>query len=113
MSVLRLLADWTPVARAVLSFMSRPKDVKNAKFYAESNGASIVSRNQVIVPQFGSSYIVSFCFRKVYCTYRRRTLEVPYRSCQKYGAYEKNDVSLCFSVPELEDAKNAKVKFAN
>ena len=38
MSVLCLLADWAPVARALLSFISRPKDVKNAKFYAESNG---------------------------------------------------------------------------
>jgi hypothetical protein len=72
--------------------------------------ASIVSQNQVIPPQFDSSF---FRCRKVYCTYLRRTLEVLYRSCQKYGAYEKNDVSLCFSVPELEDAKNAKVKFAN
>jgi hypothetical protein len=25
---------------------------------------------------------------------------------------KKNDVSVCFSGPELEDAKNAKVKFA-
>jgi hypothetical protein len=38
---------------------------------------------------------------------------VHYRSCQKFGAYEKNDVSMCFSGPELDDAKNAKVKFAN
>ncbi len=30
--------DWTPETSAVLTFMSRPKDVKNAKFCAESNG---------------------------------------------------------------------------
>ncbi len=30
--------DWTTETRAVLTFMSQPKDVKNAKFCAESNG---------------------------------------------------------------------------
>ncbi len=30
--------DCVPVTRAVLSFMSRHKDIKNAKFYAEFNG---------------------------------------------------------------------------
>ena len=37
LSIVRSL-DWTPETRAVLTFMSRPKDVKNAKFCAESNG---------------------------------------------------------------------------
>jgi hypothetical protein len=49
-SVLCPLADWTPVARAVLSFMSRPKDIKNAKFYAEvvSETGSIRSQFEIL-----------------------------------------------------------------
>ncbi len=45
--------DWTPETRAVLTFMSRPKDVKNAKFCAESKMvASGVSETGSMGSQF-------------------------------------------------------------